>query len=114
MGQLARLSRCERFIEAFNDLAVKMHHVGDLDLDAQGLGAHEGWDQVFLYVTIRGRELMAASPLFFDPEETDEDLIDRVRDVFVLSRKKAVSMLLKAVLIRDPKAAKGKSGKRRS
>lgn len=102
MGSSARMSRSERFIEEFNETACEiadMLHFPCVGSQALGFGNGE---QVHLYIRMdwQGRsEEMMDETVYFDPEEGDEDLIERVVDLFKIEEEEAVARLKKAELI---------------
>ncbi len=103
MGQMAQMDRCRRFIEEFNEDAVRLHGHKP-DEYPQGLGHHESWGQVFLYGSMNDgeggqREFLFECPLFFDSEEPTEDRVERVMDLFDLTEAEARKRLKKAGLL---------------
>lgn len=105
MGSMTRMGRCARFIGEFSKDAVRIHGKPfKKALSPMGLGEHEGFETVFLFgVVLDSRreqvEVMLPSPLFFDPEEPESDLIERVQELFDLSKAVAKKRLKKAELI---------------
>jgi hypothetical protein len=116
MGSISRMSRSQRFIEEFNEDAKRVYAPGPEGQKvfcAWGIGFNEHTEQVELYWTAKldGKELdfvPSQVSVFFDPEEQDEDLVERVMDMFELDRETATQRLLKIELIHgeSPKEVK--------
>jgi|SRR3990172_891933 len=104
MGTLSRQSHCERFIEEFNTDATKKYGINLPWVINQELSIMEGWDQVYLFVYLEhdGKKFELMDPtLFFDPEELDEDTIERTSNMFDINEDEARKRLFKARLITE-------------
>ncbi len=111
MGSIARLNRCERYIEEFNedarrDYGPREEHKHFFKRYSLGMGDDE---LVHMYYSTdpneeEPQEFMALEPphIFFDPEEPYEDCISRVEEIYQLTREEAVARLRKAELIPTP------------
>ncbi len=107
MGSIATQDRCARFIDEFNDDAVRVHGPAGSFVRNQGLGIMESWNQVFLFVSVAGPEEGLDTPstelmvptIMFDPEEQANDLVERVCDLFELDEETARTRLKKAELL---------------
>jgi hypothetical protein len=72
---------------------------------------HDGWEQVYLYILIRDGddeasevELMLPT-LFFDPEEPEEDAIERVVELLGITESEAIARLRRADLLAQGSAS---------
>lgn len=105
MGSIARTTRCERFVAEFDADAVSRFGLKGSFVVSQHLGTQDGWEQVFLFVLVRDGEgaetevELMLPVLFFDPEETDEDAIARIGDLFAIEPADARRRLARAGLV---------------
>jgi hypothetical protein len=107
MGSISRQNRNESYIEEFALDAYKIYAPGP---EAKkvfpdwSISVDESSDTVRLFWVSKldGKEeafTAASFPVFFDPDEMDEDLVERTMDVLQLERKVAIARLVKAGLI---------------
>lgn len=87
MGQLARESRCDRFISEFNeDYKKKLTPVFNDAFVSSGLGIHHVLQVVMFWVTLKdanGNEhTLTDGSIIYDPEEPHLDVYQRLCDVF--------------------------------
>jgi hypothetical protein len=107
MGGIARMNRSERFIKEFGELAKSMYAPGP-----EGQKVFPNWNiafdsssetvQLYWSNTLDGveRSFIADSfPVFFNPDEDDDDAIERVMDLFELKRDVAIERLKRSDLI---------------
>lgn len=105
MGEAARMDRCARFVKEFGKDAVRTYGKPFKSVLApMGLGQHELTQMVFLFGTVVDSkleefEVVLPSPIFFDPEESPPDTIERVMDLFDLTKRQATKRLKKAELL---------------
>lgn len=103
MGSSARMSRSERFIQEFNIDACLRNDYGDLpSFKSQHLSQRDGDEMVYLYVLLSWREReyeVMEDCIYYDPEEPDNDTIERVCDLLGLEEDEAKKRLKKAGLI---------------
>src|SRR3972149_856297 len=101
MGSSVRMGRCERFIDEFNDDACRAFVLRGSHIKVQRLDMMEGWEQVYLFFAVQdadapdGTTELILPTLFFDPEEPEEDMIERVMDLFGLDESMALERLKK-------------------
>jgi len=106
MGSISMQSRCQRFIEEFNDDIVKALQVPiDADIESCGLGIFDLWQQVFLYYHIMNPRSGRAYPLMddvvvFDPDEDDDLALERVADILDVEIQDLIPRFEKADLLR--------------
>ena len=81
MGSISRQSRCDRFINEFEEDLLKKHSIQNPCILGQSLGVFDATEQVFLFVSLQNgeieEELIQPYP-FFDPEEPSQDSIARI------------------------------------
>jgi hypothetical protein len=114
MGSMVRQERSFRFIEEFQEDAKKAYAPGPEGgkvFTSFGLGFDESDEVVRLYwtATFDGvqRDFTSDSfPIFFDPEQDEEDCIERIMDVFEMDRETAVNRLAEASLVSNPEELK--------
>lgn len=107
MGSISRGNRCERYIKEFAETAKVLYAPGPEGkkfFTAWSISFDEHTEQVKLYwcAKVDGKDVAFIpdnAPIFFDPEEQDDDLIERTMDIFELDRKTATERLQKADLI---------------
>lgn len=106
MGSISRGNRCERFIKEFNDDVVKFYDVPVADggpFVSVGLGVHDVFEQVFLYVTVKlpsGEYELMFDDILFDPEgPCVRDLVESVKPYCHDDASEARQRLVKAELI---------------
>jgi len=101
MGSIARMNQGDRFLAEFED---DINALYDLKPELTGSAVFvEGEDVVRYAIRIsdkNGRvETFLSDQIFFDPEEDDENLIERVMQVFNLTKREAKIRLARADLI---------------
>lgn len=106
MGDIVCQEQSERFIAEFNDKAVSSFGLQGEMVKKQGLGYHDGHQEVHLYVVIEDGagdeyELMH-DIVFYDPNEPDYDQVERHMGLFDLTHEEALEQLA-AVRIPLPK-----------
>jgi hypothetical protein len=93
MGDIATTDRCDRFISEFNQDAIAKYGLNASWVKSQGLGLHEGWKEVHLYFLLDigdGEvEVMLVSPIFFAADECEDDLVERVVELFEIDEETA-------------------------
>jgi hypothetical protein len=103
MGDIATTDRCDRFISEFAQDAIAKYGLNASWVKNQGLGVHEGWQEVHLYVLLDGgddgMEVMLESPIFFAADEREDDLVERVIELFEIDEATARERLRRAELI---------------
>lgn len=103
MGDIARGDAVSRFIEEFEKDILKYYGLQDFPgMKSQAINADELTGCVYLYVTFQHKEdeveLMLPT-IFFDPQESNIDLLSRLCDLLHMEADEAKTRLVEADLL---------------
>ena len=103
MGSSARMSRSERFVAEFGEDICLQSGLSELPgFHSQHLSMRDSDEMVYLYVAIHWKDAeheLMLDCIYFDPEESDEDAIERVTELLGVEANEAEERLIKAELI---------------
>lgn len=103
MGSLARMGRSERFIAEFAEDICLRSGMDELPgFHSQYLAMRDSDEMVYLYVSIHWKSAehgLMLDCIYFDPEESDEDAIERVTELLGIEADEAERRLIKADII---------------
>jgi len=103
MGSSARMSRCERFVAEFAEDICLRSGMDELPgFHSQYLSMRDSDEMVYLYVAIHWKDAeheLMFDCIYFDPEESDEDAIERVAELLGIEEDEAEKRLIKAKLV---------------
>lgn len=115
MSDLVKQEECARFIEEFGEDAERLfgiHLPNSRDVTAQNneLRMHEGWMEVYLYAEIDSGDrtwTVMIPTVLFNPDWSEEDLLNNVGENFGLDQDEAQRRLQRAGLLPPGAYAKG-------